>query len=125
VLEKLVEIKMIDIWIPTVGQHRLILPRHAQPAVDTSLSIEKPILQLQSQPPSRPIAQRQSYKLEVQTSTSGVVCGKGHSQARPDSEVLNRLKGAYWESSASLDERGYGYNIQTRLDRKEVRDGDG
>ena len=33
VLEKLAEIKMIDVWIPTVDQRWLILPRYTQPSV--------------------------------------------------------------------------------------------
>ena len=36
VLEKLAEIQMIDVWIPTVDQRWLILPRHTQPSADTS-----------------------------------------------------------------------------------------
>jgi len=36
VLEKLAEIKMIDVWIPTVDQRWLILPRYTQPSSDTS-----------------------------------------------------------------------------------------
>jgi len=35
VLQKLAEIKMIDVWIPTVDQRWLILPRHTQPSPDT------------------------------------------------------------------------------------------
>jgi hypothetical protein len=38
VLEKLAEIKMIDVWIPTVDQRWLILPRYTQPSPDTKLS---------------------------------------------------------------------------------------
>jgi hypothetical protein len=41
VLAKLAEIKMIDVWIPTVDQRWLILPRYTQPSVDTKLLIEK------------------------------------------------------------------------------------
>ena len=67
VLEKLAEIKMIDVWIPTVDQRWLILPRYTQPALDTKLLIEKLKLQLPSQPPPRLVAQKQSYEIEVQT----------------------------------------------------------
>jgi transposase len=67
VLEKLAEIKMIDVWIPTVDQRWLILPRYTQPALDTKLLIEKLKLQLPSQPPPRLVAQKQSDEIEVQT----------------------------------------------------------
>ena len=67
VLEKLADIKMIDVWIPTVDQGWLILPRYTQPSLDTKLFIEKLKLQLPSQPPPRLIAQKQSHEIEVQT----------------------------------------------------------
>src|ERR1700675_4778746 len=67
VLEKLAEIKMIDVWIPTVDQRWLILPRYTQPSPDTKLLIEKLKWQLPSQPPPRLVAQKQSYEIEVQT----------------------------------------------------------
>ena len=67
VLEKLADIKMIDVWIPTVDQRWLILPRYTQPSLDTKLLIEKLKLQLPSQPPPRLIAQKQSHEIEVQT----------------------------------------------------------
>ena len=67
VLEKLAEIQMIDIWIPTVDQRWLILPRYTQPSADTKLLIEKLRLQLPSQPPPRLVAQKESYEIEVQT----------------------------------------------------------
>jgi hypothetical protein len=65
VLEKLAEIKMIDVWIPTVDQRWLILPRYTQPSVDTKVLIEKLKLQLPSQPPPRLVGQKQSYEIEV------------------------------------------------------------
>src|ERR1700746_31912 len=65
VLEKLAEIKMIDVWIPTVDQRWLILPRYTQPSLHTNLLIEKLKLQLPSQPPPRLVAQKQSYEIEV------------------------------------------------------------
>jgi hypothetical protein len=58
---------MIDIWIPTVDQRWLILPRYTQPASDTKLLIEKLKLELPSQPPTRLTAQEQSNEIEVQT----------------------------------------------------------
>src|SRR6266851_4896029 len=67
VLEKLAEIKMIDVWIPTVDQRWLILPRYTQPSLDTKLLIEKLKLQLPSQPPPRLVGQKQSYEIEVPT----------------------------------------------------------
>jgi transposase len=67
VLEKLAEIKMIDVWIPTVDQRWLILPRYTQPSPDTKVLIEKLKLQLPSQPPPRLVAQKQSYEVAVPT----------------------------------------------------------
>ena len=67
VLEKLAEIKMIDVWIPTVDQRWLILHRYTQPSPDTKLLIEKLNLQLPSQPPPRLVAQKQSFEIEVST----------------------------------------------------------
>ena len=66
VLEKLAEIRMIDIWIPTVDQRWLILPRYTQPSSDTKLLIEKLRLELPSQPPPRLTAQKESNEIEVQ-----------------------------------------------------------
>jgi len=68
VLEKLAEIKMIDVWIPTVDQRWLILPRYTQPSPDTKLLIEKLRLELPNQPPPRLVAQKESNEIEVQTS---------------------------------------------------------
>jgi transposase len=67
VLEKLAEIQMIDIWIPTVDQRWLILPRYTQPSSDTKLLIEELRLELPSQPPPRLTAQEESNEIEVQT----------------------------------------------------------
>jgi hypothetical protein len=67
VLEKLAEIQMIDIWIPTVDQRWLILPRYTKPSSDTKLLIEKLRLELPSQPPPRLTAQEESNEIEVQT----------------------------------------------------------
>jgi hypothetical protein len=52
-LEKLAEIKMIDVWIPSVDQRWLILLRYTQPSLDSKLLIEKLKLQLPRQPPPR------------------------------------------------------------------------
>jgi len=67
VLEKLAEIQMIDIWIPTVDQRWLILPRYTQPSSDTKLLLEKLRLELPNQPPPRLTAPTESYEIEVQT----------------------------------------------------------
>ena len=66
VLQKLAEIKMIDVWVPTVDQRWLILPRYTQPSPDTKLMIEKLKLQLPSQPAPRLVAQKDNYEIEVQ-----------------------------------------------------------
>jgi transposase len=67
VLEKLAEIQMIDVWIPTVDQRWLILPRYTQPSLDTKLLIEKLRLELPNQPPPRLVAQKESNEIEMQT----------------------------------------------------------
>src|SRR3989442_6094908 len=67
VLEKLAEIQMIDIWIPTVDQRWLILPRYTQPSSDTKLLIEKLRLELPNHPPPRLTAPTESDEIEVQT----------------------------------------------------------
>jgi len=67
VLEKLAEIKMIDVWIPTVDQRWLILPRYTQPSPDNKLLIEKLRLELPNQPPPRLVAQKESNEIGVQT----------------------------------------------------------
>ena len=67
VLEKLAEIQMIDVWIPTVHQRWLILPRYTQPSSDTKLLIEKLKLELPNQPPPRLTAQTEENEIEVQT----------------------------------------------------------
>jgi len=66
VLEKLAEIKMIDVWIPTVDQRWLILPRYTQPSPNTKLLIEKLRLELPNQPPPRLVARKESNEIEVQ-----------------------------------------------------------
>src|ERR1700716_4250199 len=53
VLEKLAEIQMIDVWIPTRDGRWLILPRYTQPAKDLQLLLEQIQLNLPSQPPPR------------------------------------------------------------------------
>jgi transposase len=53
VLEKLSAIQMIDVWVPTVDQRWLILPRYTQPENDLSLLLRKLQLELPAQPPPR------------------------------------------------------------------------
>jgi hypothetical protein len=67
VLEKLAEIKMINVWIPTIDQRWLILPRYTQPSADTKLLTEKLRLELPNQPPPRLVAQKESTENEVRT----------------------------------------------------------
>ena len=66
VLEKLAEIQMIEVWIPTVDQRWLILPRYTQPSADTKLLIEKLRMGLPNQPPPRLREQKGSNEIEVQ-----------------------------------------------------------
>jgi hypothetical protein len=54
------------VWIPTVDQRWLILPRYTQPSPDTKLLIEKLRLELPNQPPPRLVAQRENNEIEVQ-----------------------------------------------------------
>ena len=86
VLEKLAEIQMIDIWIPTVDQRCLILPRYTQPSSDTKLLIEKMRLEL----PSR---QRASLRTPKSTKSrykpSAAVCGGDFSITSTDLKALN------------------------------------
>ena len=67
VLEKLAEIQMIDVWIPTVDQRWLILRRYTQPSSDTKLLIEKLRLKLPSQPPPRITEHKEAHETDVQT----------------------------------------------------------
>jgi hypothetical protein len=67
VLEELAEIKMIDVWIPTVDQRWLILPRYTQPSPDTKLITERLKWHLPNQPPPRLVAQKDRSEIEVQT----------------------------------------------------------
>ena len=71
VLEKLAEIQMIDVWIPTVDQRWLILPRCTQPSADTKLLIEKLRLELPSQPSPRLTGQEDRKEMEVQSVRHG------------------------------------------------------
>jgi hypothetical protein len=92
VLEKLAEIQMIDVWIPTVDQRWLILPRYTQPSSDAKLLIEKLRLELPSQPAPRLTAQKESNEIEVQTFRYWLVCGEDLSTAATDSKALNQLR---------------------------------
>ncbi len=48
VLEKLAEIQMIDVWIPTVDQRWLILPRYTQPSLVNSAALHATFLRHQA-----------------------------------------------------------------------------
>jgi hypothetical protein len=63
---------MIDVWIPTVDQRRLIPPRYTQPSSDTKLLIEKLRLELLGQPALRLTRQKESNEIEVETFRSGL-----------------------------------------------------
>jgi transposase len=67
VLEKLAQIQMIDVWIPTVDQRWLILPRYTQPDSDAQLLIDKLQLELPNQPPPRITAQQLTHETSVST----------------------------------------------------------
>jgi hypothetical protein len=95
VLEKLADINMIDVWIPTVDQRWLILPPpYTQPSPDTKLSsefllIEKLKLHLRSQQPPRLVGQNESSKIQNRSTD----CPAGGPFVA-DSKALNRLRGA-------------------------------
>ena len=90
VLEKLAEIQMIDVWIPTVDQCWLILPRYTQPSSNTKLLIEKLRLELPSQPAPRLTTQKESNEISYRHFDSGLVCGEDLSIAPIDSKALNQ-----------------------------------
>jgi hypothetical protein len=58
--------RIIDVWIPTVDQRRLILPRSTQPSADPKLLIEKLRLELPSQPPRVLLRKKRATKIDVQ-----------------------------------------------------------
>ena len=60
VMEKLAEIKMIDVWIPTTDRRWLILPRYTQPQPDTKLLLGK-------LPPPRITAQQEGSQITAPT----------------------------------------------------------
>jgi hypothetical protein len=94
VLEKLAEIQMIDVWIPTVDQRWLILPRYTQPSSDTKLLIEKLRLELPSQPPPRSLRKKRVTKSRCRLPGNGALCGGDLSIASTDSKALNRPRSA-------------------------------
>jgi len=53
VLDKLSAIQMIDVWVSTVDERWLILPRYTKPEKDTLLLLQKLRLQLPVQPSPR------------------------------------------------------------------------
>jgi len=91
VLEKLAEIKMIDVWIPTVDQRWLMLPRYTKPSLDTKLLIENLKLRLPGQPPPRLVAQKGATNRGI-TRSVRAACGEALSLTSTDSKTLNGLK---------------------------------
>jgi hypothetical protein len=53
VLEKLADIQMLDVWLPTTDGRWLVLPRYTQPEPDEALLLHKLRLSLPPQPPPR------------------------------------------------------------------------
>jgi hypothetical protein len=59
VLEKLANIEMLDVWLPTTDGRWLVMPRHTQPEADQALLLHKLRLHLPPQPPPRITEQSQ------------------------------------------------------------------
>jgi hypothetical protein len=72
VLGKLAEIKMIDVWIPTVDEQLGVWRRLCVTGQNQPTLIEKLRLELPNQPPPRLVAQKESNEIEVQTSRRGL-----------------------------------------------------
>ena len=53
VMEKLATIQMIDVWIPTVDNRWLVMPRYTQPSTELKIVLDKLHLALPPQPPPR------------------------------------------------------------------------
>jgi hypothetical protein len=84
----------IDVWIPTVDQRWLILPRYTQPSPDTKLLIEKLKLHLPSQPPPRLGGAKTEPRNRSTDGPVGGVCGEDLSLTSTDSKALNPLRDA-------------------------------
>src|ERR1700722_6420871 len=64
VLEKLAEIQMIEVWIPTLDGRWLVLPRYTQPEKDVQAMLDHIHITLPSQPPPRIKAPQAGLLLE-------------------------------------------------------------
>jgi hypothetical protein len=53
VLEKLATIQMVEVWIPMVDGHWLMLPRYTQPEKDVQGLLNQVRITLPTQPPPR------------------------------------------------------------------------
>ena len=53
VFEKLATIQMVEVWIPTVDDHWLVMPRHTQPEKDVEVLLNQIRITLPPQPPPR------------------------------------------------------------------------
>src|SRR5712691_9043450 len=53
VFEKLATIQMVEVWIPTVDNHWLVMPRHTHPEKDVEVLLNQIRITLPSQPPPR------------------------------------------------------------------------
>jgi hypothetical protein len=82
----------IHVWIPTVDQRWLILPRYTQPSSDTKLLIEKLRLQLPRQPPPCLTTPTESNEIEVQTLRWAAVCDGDLPITSTDSKALNYVR---------------------------------
>ena len=128
VLEKLAKIQMIEVWIPTVDQRWLILPRYTQPSPDTKLLIEKLRLELPSQPPLRLIAQKESNEIEVQI-VRGARCAlpalRGGGALWPEHAAMRAPHSRAPQSARKQDREccGHNHEIEARAVKAEIDDG--
>lgn len=53
VMEKLATVQMIDVWIPTLDNRWLVMPRYTQPSTEIKIVLDKLHLALPPQPPPR------------------------------------------------------------------------
>jgi hypothetical protein len=60
VLEKMANIEMLDVWLPTTDGRWLVMPRYTQPEAEHAILLHKLRLHLPPQPPPRIIQQRMS-----------------------------------------------------------------
>ena len=70
VFEKLATIQMVEVWIPTIDERWLILPRHTNPP-DTKMLLHQLKIDLPNQPPPRLVAQKESNEIEAEPTGKG------------------------------------------------------